>query len=279
MSIAKKLLGQTAAYGISTIIGRLLNFLLFFAIHSAIFKPEAYGVIGSLYAYVGFFNVLYTFGLETAFFRFANKPEADRQLLYNRVLSFIIVTSLVFTGTIFLFISPIAELIKFPDQKLYIGWLAIILAVDAITAVPFARLRLENKAIKFASIRMANIFITIGANIFFFWFCHNIYFGKFLPGLQPIISAIYVPEWGIGYIFLINLIANLLLFPMLWREFATFRFNLDLAFMKPLLRYGYPIMFMGFAGMVNELLDRILLLELLPANFYPNLTTKGAVGV
>jgi len=279
MSIAKKLLGQTAAYGISTIIGRLLNFLLFFAIHSAIFKPEAYGVIGSLYAYMGFFNVLYSFGLETAFFRFANKPEANRQLLYNRVLSFIILLSLLFTGIILLFISPIAEFINFPDQKLYISWLAIILAIDAITAIPFARLRLENKAVKFAGIKLANIFITIGANIFFFWFCHNIYFGAFLPGLKPFISEIYIPEWGIGYIFLINLIANILLFPMLWREFASFRFNLDLTFMKPLLRYGYPIMFMGFAGMVNELLDRILLLELLPDNFYPNLTTKGAVGV
>ena len=279
MSIAKKLLGQTAAYGISTIIGRLLNFLLFFAIHSAVFKPEAYGVIGSLYAFVGFFNILYTFGLETAFFRFANKPGADQQLLYNRVLSFIIITSILFTGTILVFISPLSELIGFPDQKLYISWLAVILAVDAITAIPFARLRLQNKAIKFASIKMANIFITIGANVFFFWFCHSIFFGKFLPGLKPIITAIYFPEWGVGYIFLINLIANLLLFPMLWREFRRFRFNLDFSFLKPLLRYGYPIMFMGFAGMVNELLDRILLLKLLPPNFYPNLTAKGAVGV
>jgi O-antigen/teichoic acid export membrane protein len=278
-SVAKKLVGQTAAYGISSIVGRLLNFLLFFLIHSAVFKPEEYGIIGSLYAYVAFFNVLYTLGLETAFFRYANRPDVDFQALYNRVLSFIIFTSLLFTGCILLFINPIAQAIEFPDQKLYISWLAIILAADAITAIPFARLRLENKAIKFASIKMANIFITIGANIFFFWFCRGIYFGHFLPGLKPLVSAIYVPAWGVGYIFLINLIANLLLFPMLWREFRGFRFNLDFAFMKPLLRYGYPLMIMGFAGMVNEVLDRILLLELLPTNFYPGLSTKGAVGV
>ncbi|MGV3590002.1 MAG: lipopolysaccharide biosynthesis protein [Adhaeribacter sp.] len=278
-SVAKKLVGQTAAYGISSIVGRLLNFLLFFAIHSKVFKPEAYGVIGSLYAYVGFFNVLYTMGLETAFFRFANRADVNFQQLYNRILSFIIFTSLLFTGCILIFINPISQAIEFPDQQLYISWLAIILAVDAITAIPFARLRLENKAVKFASLKMANIFITIAANIFFFWFCHGIYFDQFLPSLKPLVSTIYVPAWGVGYIFLINLVANLLLIPMLWREFRGFWFNLDFTFMKPLLRYGYPLMIMGFAGMVNELLDRILLLEFLPKNFYPNLSTKGAVGV
>lgn len=278
MNVAKKLVGQTAAYGISSIVGRLLNYLLF-PLHTAIFNPDAYGVITGLYAYAGFFNILFTFGLETAFFRYASKAGADSQAIYNRVLSFLILTSIILAGLIIILVSPISKLISFPDQKLYICWLAVILAVDAIVAIPFARLRLENKAIKFASVKLANILITVLANVFFFWFCHQVYSGHFLPALKPLVAKIYFPEWGIGYIFLINLAANLLIIPMLWREFKSFRFTLDFSFMQPLLRYAYPLMFMGFAGMVNELLDRILLPRLLPSGFYPNLTSDGALGV
>ncbi|WP_026463075.1 polysaccharide biosynthesis C-terminal domain-containing protein [Adhaeribacter aquaticus] len=278
MSVAKKLVGQTAAYGISSIIGRLLNFMLF-PLYLGIFAPEDYGVINGLYAYVGFFNILYTFGLETAFFRFANKAGADQQQLYNRVLTFIIVTSVAFTASIFILIDPISRLIGFPEQQLFIKWLALILAIDAITAIPFARLRLQNKAKKFASLKMANILLTVFANVFFYYFCHNIYQGNFLPELKPIVEKIYFPEWRLGYIFLINLIANFLLLPLLWRELIDFRFKLDISFMKSLFQYSYPIMFMGFAGMVNELLDRILLIKILPENFYPNLSSKGALGV
>jgi len=278
MSIAKKLLGQTAAYGISSIVGRLLNYLLV-PLHTLIFDKEAYGIIGGLYAYVGFFNVLYIFGLETAFFRFANRPDANRTKLYNEVLSFLIVSSIFLTGLILIFLDPISKLINFPNQKLYIAWLAIILAIDAITAVPFARLRLENKPLKFAGIKMANILLVVGANLFIFLFCHQVYQGKLWPELKPIIAKIYFPEWGVGYIFLINLLANFLLLPMLWQEFKSFRFELNFSSIKPLLRYGYPIMLMGFAGMVNELIDRILLLELLPPDFYPGTSVKGALGI
>jgi O-antigen/teichoic acid export membrane protein len=278
MSVAKKLVGQTAAYGLSSIIGRTLNFLLF-PLYLGIFAPEDYGVINGLYAYVGFFNILFTFGLETAFFRFANQPGTDQQQLFNRVLSFLMISSIVLTGSILLFINPIAEAINFPDQKLFISWLAIILAVDAIVSIPFARLRLQNKAGKFAGIKMANVFITVLANVFIYWFCYNVYQENFLANLKPLVAKIYFPEWKLGYIFLINLLANLLLIPLLWREFGSLRFTLDFTFMKPLLRYAYPIMLMGFAGIVNELLDRILLLKLLPPNFYPNLNSKAALGV
>lgn len=276
--IAKKLVGQTAAYGVSSIIGRVLNFLLF-PLYLGIFAREDYGIINGLYAYVGFFNILYIFGLETAYFRFANQPGVDRQQLFNKVLTFLLLSSILLTGTIILFVDPIAELMDLPGQQLFIRWLAIILAIDAIVAIPFARLRLENKAKKFAAIKMANILITVFANIFIYWFCHDIHQGQYLSALKPWVEKIYHPEWKLGYIFLINLGANFLLIPMLWREFASWRFQLDLSFLKPLLKYGYPIMFMGFAGMVNEVLDRILLLRLLPDNFYPGTTALGALGV
>jgi O-antigen/teichoic acid export membrane protein len=272
--VAKKLVGQTAAYGVSSIIGRVLNFLLF-PLYLGIFAREDYGIINGLYAYVAFFNILYIFGLETAFFRFANQPGVDRQQLFNKVLSFLVVTSTLLSGAIIILVDPIATLLDLPGQQLFIQWLALILAIDAIVAIPFARLRLENKARKFAAIKMANILITVFANVFIYWF----YQGDFLPALRPWVALVYFPEWKLGYIFLINLVANFLLIPMLWREFASWRFQLDLAFLRPLLRYGYPIMFMGFAGMVNEVLDRILLLRVLPDDFYPDTTPLEALGV
>jgi O-antigen/teichoic acid export membrane protein len=276
--VVKKLAGQTAAYGISSILGRVLTYLLV-PFYTKIFAPAEYGIVTELYAYVAFLNIVYTYGMETAFFRFANKPDANRCDLYNRTQTLLLVSSLLFSGLLIAFSGPIANLLQYPDKKDYIIWLAIILATDAIVAVPFAQLRLDNKAIRFASFRLLNIGVTVFANFFFLYFCHNVYEGNFLIELKPVIDKIYNPNLRIGYIFLVNLVANLLYFPMLWREFARFRFKLDLSFMKPLLQYAYPLMFMGLAGMVNEVLDRILLKIWLPENFYPGLSNIAAVGV
>lgn len=279
MSIAKKLVGQTAAYGLSSIVGRALNYLLV-PIYTEVFLPEEYGIVTYLYAFVAFFNILYTYGLETAFFRYANKPGADRQRLYNQVLTLIICTSIVFTGILVLASDTIASYKGFSEQQeKYILWLAIILAIDAIVAIPFARLRLENKAIKFASIKFTNILLTVLANTFFLVFCHDIFHGEYLQNLRPLVERIYDPNFGIGYIFLINLIANALLIPMLWREFLSFRFELSQHVLQPMLVYAYPLLFMGLAGVVNEVIDRILLEHWLPENIYPHQSNMASVGV
>lgn len=278
MSIAKKLVGQTAAYGLSSIIGRAINYLLV-PIYTAVFLREEYGIISYLYSFTAFFNILFTYGMETAFFRFANKEGADKQALYNRTLSAILLTSIVLSSILIFFAGPIAAYVGIPDKPEYVVWLALVLAIDAIVAIPFARLRLQNKAIKFASIKLSNILLTVGANMFFLVFCRDIYLGNYLPALRPFISTIYNPEFGIGYIFIINLIANFLLLPMLWRELSSFRFRLDIDQLKPMLVYAYPLFFMGLAGMVNEVIDRILLERWLPEGFYPNTSSFAAVGV
>ncbi|WP_162428555.1 lipopolysaccharide biosynthesis protein [Pontibacter pudoricolor] len=278
MSIAKKLVGQTAAYGLSSIVGRVLNYLLV-PIYTLVFAREEYGVVSYLYAFVGFFNIVYTYGMETAYFRFANKPDADKKALYNQVLTLIILSSLTLSGIIILASSAIASFVGIPDKPQYVIWLAIILAIDAIVAIPFALLRLENKAVKFASIKLVNILITVGANMFFLVLCRDIYYGKYLQEFQPLVSKIYNPAFGIGYIFLINLIANALQLPLLWRELSKWRFNFNLEVLRPMLYYAYPLLFMGLAGMVNEVIDRILLERILPDNFYPNTSSMAAVGV
>ncbi|MEJ8804462.1 lipopolysaccharide biosynthesis protein [Pontibacter sp. H249] len=279
MSIAKKLVGQTAAYGLSSIVGRALNYLLV-PIYTDVFLPEEYGVFSYLYAFVGFLNVLYTYGMETAFFRFANKPGADKYKLYNQVLSVILSSSVILSGILMLLSGPIADYKNFTAQEQnYILWLAAILAIDAIVAIPFAWLRLQNKAIKFASIKLANILLVIAANLFFLVLCRDIYNGDYLQSLRPLITSIYNPDLGIGYIILINLAANALLIPMLWREFKILRFELNPELLRPMLVYAYPLMLMGMAGMVNELIDRILLEEWLPENFYPGHSNYAAVGI
>ena len=278
MSIAKKLVGQTAAYGLSSIIGRALNYLLV-PVYTAVFLREEYGIVSYLYSFTAFFNILFTYGMETAFFRFANKPGADKQALYNRTLTSIILTSVILSGGIILLAEPIANYVGLPHREEYVVWLAIVLAIDAIVSIPFAKLRLENKAIKFASIKLANILLTVGANMFFLVICRDIYQGDYLTELRSAISTIYNPEFGIGYIFLINLVANGMMIPMLWREFAAFRFRLDMEQLKPMLLYAYPLLFMGLAGVVNEVIDRILLERFLPEGFYPNTSNMAAVGV
>ncbi|MGV3540541.1 MAG: lipopolysaccharide biosynthesis protein [Rufibacter sp.] len=278
MSIAKKLLGQTAAYGLSSIVGRGLNFLLIF-LHGYVFLPEEYSVVAKLYAFVAFLNIVYTYGMETAFFRFANKPDADRKALYNQVQSLVLTSSLILSGIFIVFAGNIAAWLDYPGQERYIIWLSITLAVDAVVAIPFARLRLENKAMKFASIRIVNILLVVAGNLFFLLLCRDIYLGKYLPELKGVVSAIYNPEIGVGYIFLVNMVANLLFIPMLWREFIDFKFVLKLGNMWPMVVYALPILFMGLAGTTNEMLSRLMLEDWLPENFYLDMSNEAALGV
>ncbi len=262
----------------SSIVGRALNYLLV-PLYTGIFAREEYAVVTKLYAIVAFLNIVYTYGMETAFFRYANKPGADRKDLYNKVQSLVITTSLTFTGLLLVFNSSVAASLGYAGKEEYITWLAITMAVDAITAIPFARLRLENKAAQFAIIRLSNIFLVIGGNLFFLLFCRHVYEGEYLPELRPLVEAIYDPNLGVGYIFVVNMVANLLFIPMLWKQFADFRFKFSLDEMRPMLVYAFPILIMGLAGATNEMLSRLMLEDWLPEGFYQGMTNEQALGV
>jgi O-antigen/teichoic acid export membrane protein len=277
MSVLKKLAGETALYGVSSILGRLLNYLLA-PLQTAIFLPGELAITVELFAYVAVLNVLYTYGMETAFFRFAAKSDQPEKY-YNVALTAIILTSTLFSLLIIGFATPIANYLGYPGTEQYITWLAIILAVDAIVAIPFAKLRLDKKPKQFVFARMANIMINVGLNFFFLWFCRGVYRGEFLTGLQPVVRTMYNPALGVGYIFLANLIANLALFPLLGRLFAQFRFVLDRQTLAAMWKYGYPILIVGLAGIGNQMFDRIFLSRLLPEGFYPGRTSADALGI
>jgi O-antigen/teichoic acid export membrane protein len=283
MSIAKKLASQTAIYGVSSIVGRVLSYLLV-PIYTGHFAAAEYGIVTGLYAYVSFLNVVFTYGLETTFFRFANRPNEDRRELYNRALSLLILSSVALTGLLMLLARPLLGLLHLPPgHNEYAIWIALILGLDAVAALPFARLRLENKARKFATIRLTNILLYVGLNLFFIVLCPAVERsapGSLLSLLRPLVGAVYNPSLGVGYVFLANLAASALTLLLLGHELLDFRLRWPQTdFLQPLLAYALPLMLMGLAGMVNETLDRILLPAWLPANFYPGQSQLAAVGV
>lgn len=279
MSIAKKLASQTAIYGVSSIVGRVLSYLLV-PIYTRVFERAEYGVVTELYAYVAFLNIVFTYGMETAYFRFANRPGTDRRLLYDQVLSLLLVSSVALGGLLVLLAGPLAALLQYQGQEKFFVYLALILAIDAVAALPFARLRLENRARKFAALRLMNVVVNVGLNLFFIRLCPDVLAGRYLPALRPLVEAIYDPGFGVGYVFLANLVANALYLPLLWRELSDFRFRLPRpAWLRPLLAYAYPLMLMGLAGMANEVLDRIVLKYWLPVGFYPHMSNQAALGV
>ncbi|RSK51062.1 polysaccharide biosynthesis C-terminal domain-containing protein [Hymenobacter rigui] len=279
MSIAKRLASQTAIYGVSSIVGRVLNTFLV-PVYTARFAAAEYGIVTGLYAYVSFLNVLFTYGMETTYFRFANRPDTNRQELYDRVMTLLLISSVVLTAVLAALARPLMSLIDLPPgHEQYAVWIALILGLDAVAAIPFARLRLENKARKFATIRTANILVNVGLNLFFIVFCPDVLAGKYLAGLRPLVESVYNPTIGVGYVFLSNLVASGVTLLLLGRELLDFRPRLNLEPLRPLLRYAYPILLMGMAGMVNEMLDRVMLPKWLPKGFYPGQSNLTAVGI
>lgn len=277
MGVLKKLASETALYGVSTMLGRLLNYLLV-PLHTSLFLPSELAVQVQLYSYTGIALVLYTFGMETAFFRYGT-AEANKKQYYNLILSAVILVSCVLSGTVYIFSEQIAAFIQYPENGNLVRWFAFILAIDGIVSIPFARLRMEKKALKFVTIRISNIVLSVGLNLFLLVVCPDIYHGKYLTFLKPLIDLFYDPLHAVDYIILANLISNLLFLPMLWKEFSDFKFVLNKELFKPVWVYAFPIMIMNLAAVTNMLFDRLFLQYLLPDNFYPGRTTKDAIGI
>jgi O-antigen/teichoic acid export membrane protein len=283
MSIAKKLASQTAIYGVSSIVGRVINTLLT-PIYTTYFAAADFGIVTGLYAYVSFLNVVFTYGLETTFFRFSNQPGADRSQIYNRILSLLLVSSAGLTVLLLLLARPLlASLGIPPGHEQFAEWMVITLALDAVAALPFARLRLENKARRFAAVRLANIGLTMAFNLFFIVLCPAVLHspaGSLLANLRPLVALVYAPDLGVGYVFLSNLLASASTLLVLLPQLRDFHFQWPrLPFLRPVLAYALPLALMGLAGMVNETLDRIMLPAWLPPNFYPGLSALAAAGV
>jgi O-antigen/teichoic acid export membrane protein len=278
MSILKKLASDTALYGVSTMVGRFINYLLV-PIQTYFFGPGQLAPQSELYVYAGMAFVIYVMGMETGFFRFGAKSEADKKLYYNVALSAVMVSSCVLSGLAIVFATPLSAAMNFDGESVLYVWMAIILATDAIVSIPFARLRLEKKAVQFVTARMANIFINIALTLFFLVFCRMINEGRFFVFLKPAIDTFYDPTSAVRYIVLANLLANLCFFWFLRKQFTDFRFNFDRKVIRELWLYSYPILIMNLAAVTNMMADRAMFRYLLPDGFYPHHSTRDAFGI
>lgn len=263
MGALKKLAGETAIYGMSSIVGRFLNWWLV-PYYSRIFLPEEYGVISNLYSYVAFLLVILTFGMETGFFRYANKTK-DASRIHSTSAFSLFASSFLFVIITYIFSGSIAGFLDFNNAEQYIQWLAIIVALDAATAIPFANLRLEGKAIRFATLKLVNIFFNIAFNIFFLSVCPHI----LESNPDSLIGNIYNPEFGVGYVFISNLLASLITLIMLIPEIRKIKFTFDFRLFREMFWYSFPILLVGIFGMINQNIDKILIPELVPANQNP----------
>ena len=276
----KKLATETALYGLSSMVGRMLNFLLItlYTHHFYGFAPQEYGALTYFYTYVAFLNIIFVYGLETAFFRYANKTDKPLEV-YNLLLSYLIISTFFFTIILYSFSDWLVSFSKFPAQGYILRWIAIILAVDTLLALPYSRLRFEKKARWFVLTKLGNILITIFLNIFFLVICREIYDGKILPTFRDTISSFYNPAFGVGYVFLANLIANTLNILWLYACFIDFRFRFNWQVFRPILSYAYPLALMGLAGIVSQLVANLLIPIYLPDNFYEGRSALYALGI
>lgn len=242
----RKLVGQTAIYGLSSIIGRMLNFMLV-PLYTYVFTNTAdYGVVSELYAVVAFLIVLLTFGMETSFFRFYHDRE-DKEKVFQSAFWAVIGLNILFLLILLFFNQNIANAMLYPDHSEYIVLLGIIVAIDAMAAVPMAKLRAENKAATFAGIQFASIGVNIVLNLILLLIFFNPEY----------------PEEGVLFILIANLLASLIRPLLLIKSLREIPFHLDWPLIKPMFRYAYPVAIAGFAGIINETIDRVLLKQML----------------
>jgi O-antigen/teichoic acid export membrane protein len=262
MNPLKKLAGQTAIYGLSSVLGRVLGYLLV-PLYTRVFLPGEYGTVTVFYAFAAFLKVMLTYGMETAFFRF-NEDANDKSKVFSTAMISLAATSLAFIIAASLLSSQIAGLIDYAAHPEYVIWFIWILALDALAAIPFAKLRASNKAALFAGINLTNILINFGLNMFFLLFCPYAIGHPWWNWLEPLIHLVYNPQWGIEYIFISNLVASAITLMLFLPGFVKIRWKFDTVLFRSMFFYAFPLLFAGMAGIINETFDRLLLRYLLP---------------
>lgn len=268
MNPLKKLASQTVVYGLSSIVGRFLNYLLV-PFYTRYFTTGEYGVVSEFYAYSGFFGVLLTLGFETGYFRFVKSENEER--LYSTSLTFLSIVSVFFVGIIWLFTPFLSGKMHYANHPEYFTWFALILAFDAICAIPFAKLRNENKAFSFAGIKLFEILVNVGLNLFFIIICK----GAYEKDASSALGSLYKPEIGVGYVFISNLLASVAKLMLLSFSFKGLKEGFDSVLFRKILAYSLPMVVIGFSGIINEMLDRVILKYLLPFDAETNLQQLG----
>ena len=252
MSI-KKLAGQTVWYGASSIAARFLNYLLTPYL-TGVLAVSGYGEMSLVYAAIPFLNVIFTYGIETAYFRFSNK-EGFKKDIYSTSSISIFISTILLTALLLLSHTTVAHWLRLDDHPEFITYSALIIALDALATLPFAKLRQEGRPKKFAFIRIISILITIGLTYFFISVCPKLV----VNDPNGFIAKYYIKNYGVGYVILANLIGSFITLVLLSRELFAFKWKFNAVVWKQIMIYSLPLIVAGFGGMINETFDRIML--------------------
>jgi O-antigen/teichoic acid export membrane protein len=244
LSSIKKLAGQTMWYGLSSIAARFINYLLTPYLTYKFAQASIYGEMSIVYSFIPFLNVIVTHGMETAYFRFGSK-ENEEKIYHTTSISMIFITSIVI-ACLLIWAGPIAALLQINLHPEYIKLIAWVVALDALTTIPFSRLRLEGRPKRFAFIKVGGILVNILATYFFI-------------SVLPNHPSLYKPGYEVGYILIANIIQNIFVLILLQKEIRSLRFSIDFALWKQMMIYALPLILVGFGGMINETMDRIML--------------------
>ena len=262
MAGVKSLMKDTAIYGVSSIVGRFLNWCLV-PLYTIMFPVAEYGVVTYVYSVVALALIILTYGMETGFFRFANHDRWKNPMeVYSTALISLGVTSTLFVAAVLMFIGPVTRWMECEGHPSYVVIMAVCVAIDAFTSIPFSYLRYKKKPVRFATLRLVNIGLNIGLNVFFILACPALM--KTAPGT---VSWFYDPGFSIGYIFLANLIASVVTLFMLVPELTGFKWTFTGKLWREMLCYSAPLLVLGVAGIMNQTIDKIL---------YPSLVSDPA---
>lgn len=254
----KSLARDTAIYGVSSIVGRFLNYLLV-PLYTYKISAESggYGIVTNLYAYSALLLALLTFGMETTFFRFSGRKGEDDRMVYSNALRMVGGVSLAFVALAFAFLKPLSEHMGYGDHPEYIGCFALIAALDAFQSIMFARLRQQHRPLKFMGLKMAFIFANIGLNLFIF---------LVMPKHGGMAEVYGRYNGGVGLIFFANLLCTAMVMPGFAREMRGIAYGFDGRLARRMLSYSWPLLLLSLVGILNQVADKILFPYLMPGH-------------
>ncbi len=254
MAGLKSLAKDTALYGVSSIVGRFLNYLLV-PLYTVVLSAASggYGVVSNVYAYTALILVFLTFGMETGFFRFANKEGEDGEKVFANTLLFVGGLSLLFVLGGLVFLHPISALLGYPNHTDYVAMMLLVVALDSFQCVPFAYLRYKKRPLKFVGIKLLNIIGNIALNLFFLLLCPWLY-----QHHPDTVSWFYNPDYLVGYIFVSNLITSSVQILAFWSELKGVSYRMDSDLLKRMITYSFPIMIFGLVGILNQTVDKMI---------------------
>jgi len=249
----KKLAKDTAIYGVSSILGKFLNWCLVPLYTYVLANSAEYGVVTNLYAYTALLLVILTYGMETGYFRFANKNKDEADKVYSTSLTSVGVSSLLFALACVVFSEPIANAMGYASHPEFIVMLGVVVAMDAFGSIPFAYLRFKSRPIKFAALKLLMIFTNILFNLFFLIVC------PWLAIKAPaLVDWFYDPTYGVGYVFVANIMSTTIVTLALLPDIFAAKFDFEWALLKKMLVYSLPLLILGIAGIMNQTLDKII---------------------